>query len=381
MDPFPSLNRVYQMIFQDERQRTIARSHESQGLEAAAFAAKGPAESKSTVQQGGNRPQCDFCNQIGHTRSTYYKLHGRPAHSDGQRGSGGWDNQPKPGSSKGWKGTSGKKQYSASGRRPAGALNQANVVQTAQNPNQSFTTLPFSEGQLQRLLSLVGPDEEGETQTGYPYGKKGWRVYDLKTREFFVSRDVIFYEHSFPFQVSDLIEEDDGSPLSLNLEDGALGYNREKKNSGDQHREQPSSSEIEHELAQYIGGPSVGPVVASSPANLAPSGSGRAFLSDPTDMDKVNSDLSEFGPNSSGSSVRSPSRLSGTPTQTSSLLGSMNQPSSSNNSPADSFSLNSPALRRSERIRGPPPFLNDFVCHTAMAESTPVHSSDSPLSS
>lgn len=27
---------------------------------------------------------------------------------------------------------------------------------------------------------------------GYPHGKKGWRLYDLKTNEFFVSRDVVF---------------------------------------------------------------------------------------------------------------------------------------------------------------------------------------------
>lgn len=34
---------------------------------------------------------------------------------------------------------------------------------------------------------------------GYPYGKKAWRLYDLETCEFFVSRDVKFYETEFPF--------------------------------------------------------------------------------------------------------------------------------------------------------------------------------------
>ncbi|KAK3017685.1 hypothetical protein RJ639_004052 [Escallonia herrerae] len=33
---------------------------------------------------------------------------------------------------------------------------------------------------------------------GYPYGKKGWRLYDLETKEFFVSRDLDFYETEFP---------------------------------------------------------------------------------------------------------------------------------------------------------------------------------------
>ena len=38
---------------------------------------------------------------------------------------------------------------------------------------------------------------------GYPYGKKGWKVYDLETHEIFVSRDVIFHEHIFPFTPSE----------------------------------------------------------------------------------------------------------------------------------------------------------------------------------
>ena len=35
---------------------------------------------------------------------------------------------------------------------------------------------------------------------GYPFGKKGWKVYDLDTGDFLVSRDVIFRENEFPYQ-------------------------------------------------------------------------------------------------------------------------------------------------------------------------------------
>ncbi|XP_074266547.1 uncharacterized protein LOC141589823 [Silene latifolia] len=35
---------------------------------------------------------------------------------------------------------------------------------------------------------------------GYPFGKKGWKVYDLDTGAHFSSRDVAFIEHEFPFQ-------------------------------------------------------------------------------------------------------------------------------------------------------------------------------------
>ncbi|KAJ4812579.1 Retroelement pol polyprotein-like [Rhynchospora pubera] len=34
---------------------------------------------------------------------------------------------------------------------------------------------------------------------GYPFGQKGWRVYDLELKEFIVSRDVVFCEDNFPF--------------------------------------------------------------------------------------------------------------------------------------------------------------------------------------
>ncbi|KAL3647015.1 hypothetical protein CASFOL_007983 [Castilleja foliolosa] len=41
---------------------------------------------------------------------------------------------------------------------------------------------------------------------GYPYGKKGWRVYDVETGDIFISRDVIFSEAVYPYK--DLRSED-----------------------------------------------------------------------------------------------------------------------------------------------------------------------------
>ncbi|GAA0164952.1 hypothetical protein LIER_20472 [Lithospermum erythrorhizon] len=38
---------------------------------------------------------------------------------------------------------------------------------------------------------------------GYPFGKKGWKLYDLETKECFVSRDVQFVESVFPFAMVD----------------------------------------------------------------------------------------------------------------------------------------------------------------------------------
>ncbi|KAJ4796993.1 Retroelement pol polyprotein-like [Rhynchospora pubera] len=47
---------------------------------------------------------------------------------------------------------------------------------------------------------------------GYPFGKKGWRVYDLETHEFIVSRDVVFYENEFPLK-SKTLEDKENLPV------------------------------------------------------------------------------------------------------------------------------------------------------------------------
>lgn len=40
---------------------------------------------------------------------------------------------------------------------------------------------------------------------GYPFGKKGWKVYDIERNEFLVSRDVVFREDVFPFAEPKLV--------------------------------------------------------------------------------------------------------------------------------------------------------------------------------
>ena len=41
---------------------------------------------------------------------------------------------------------------------------------------------------------------------GYPYGKKGWKLYDLERKTIFVSRDVVFQEDTFPFAESERVQ-------------------------------------------------------------------------------------------------------------------------------------------------------------------------------
>ena len=48
---------------------------------------------------------------------------------------------------------------------------------------------------------------------GYPYGKKGWRVYDLELGVFLISRDVVFCEDKFPY-----LTDGQQSPLSAHVD-------------------------------------------------------------------------------------------------------------------------------------------------------------------
>lgn len=52
-----------------------------------------------------------------------------------------------------------------------------------------------------KVINLL-PGVGGVCVLGYPYGKKGWKLYDLERKVVFVSRDVLFHESEFPFATS-----------------------------------------------------------------------------------------------------------------------------------------------------------------------------------
>ena len=50
-----------------------------------------------------------------------------------------------------------------------------------------------------RIKDKFAPRSRRCVFVGYPFGKKGWKLYDLESKIIFVSRDVEFYEEKFPY--------------------------------------------------------------------------------------------------------------------------------------------------------------------------------------
>ncbi|KAL4626297.1 hypothetical protein ACB092_05G085900 [Castanea dentata] len=71
MDPFPSLNKVYSLMIQEETQRSVI-PYSSPRVESTALV------TKSQNFNGKERPICTHCGKSGHTIEKGYKLHGFP---------------------------------------------------------------------------------------------------------------------------------------------------------------------------------------------------------------------------------------------------------------------------------------------------------------
>jgi hypothetical protein len=106
MDPLPSINKVYSLVIQEEKQRSV-RMPVTPPLEAAALVASFGQQGNDSRGRGRGRgdriqkkPRCNYCGIPGHIQENCYKLHGYPdksnskdktvekfaAHSASQRG-------------------------------------------------------------------------------------------------------------------------------------------------------------------------------------------------------------------------------------------------------------------------------------------------------
>ena len=79
MEPFPSVQRIYNLIRQEEMQQELNLKSVPTADSAAFHTSKQQWSSPSTRFTGKRpRPYCDHCNKHGHTRAKCYQIHGFP---------------------------------------------------------------------------------------------------------------------------------------------------------------------------------------------------------------------------------------------------------------------------------------------------------------
>ena len=74
MDPFPSIQRIYNIVRQEEKQQEI----NFRPLPAEESAALQASKVQYRTQGKRQRPYCEHCNKYGHTIATCYQIHGFP---------------------------------------------------------------------------------------------------------------------------------------------------------------------------------------------------------------------------------------------------------------------------------------------------------------
>lgn len=104
---------------------------------------------------------------------------------------------------------------------------------------------------------------------GYPLGQKGYIIYDLASKQIYVSRDVTFYETNFPFQgLSTNPPPLFPLPMLDSLENIEIPHNEPDTADGHQSNEGPSHSDLHNDIgwdsepSQDAGDPLIAPTPA-----------------------------------------------------------------------------------------------------------------------
>ncbi|KAI5388425.1 hypothetical protein KIW84_074204 [Lathyrus oleraceus] len=233
-DPLPNLNRVYSTMIQEERVRMMTRTTEerkeviSLAIQTNGRAVKGRWDGKYKFMS------CTHCHRAGHDAGSCFQLVGYPEW---------WGDRPK---NEGKSGGRGKSLQQAGTGRGRGGIVRATVNVVHTGGTSAETGVSHEDGfglagiSAEQLLSLIGflnvhkansndkmigslcyahnQRRDGDKFAsrskkcmfiGYPYGKKGWKLFDSETENIFVSRDVEFIETEFPFVVATTLRKDD----------------------------------------------------------------------------------------------------------------------------------------------------------------------------
>ncbi|XP_074314529.1 uncharacterized protein LOC141649747 [Silene latifolia] len=231
ISPLPSLDIIYNRLLQDEGVRNLSTKTETKS-DVMAFVARASNGSRSSTGEGRRNPNepskyfCVICQKPGHHIRFCYQVTGNypdtwgdrprprvslepavfealcqvPSRPNGHPDRGSVRQNPGQHASS----ASHPKAHIASGKSvaaPVSAAASSSQTQLARFDNIDLNTLtPEALEELGRLLQARQSDSTSDRLNGYPFGKKGWCLYDLDTGDFFNSRDVVFIESEFPYQ-------------------------------------------------------------------------------------------------------------------------------------------------------------------------------------
>ncbi|PNX83470.1 hypothetical protein L195_g039513 [Trifolium pratense] len=151
-DPLPALNRVYSVLVQEERVRTITRGKEDTG-EVMSFAVQARNQTRGRSEGPSKTTPCSHCNRPGHEPDGCFELIGYPDW---------WGERPRgarQGAKRGKEGMT----VGGRGRGGRGGPIKANVMQTVSN-NTAENVNSLSNEQWEVLLNLVRNVQTGATE-------------------------------------------------------------------------------------------------------------------------------------------------------------------------------------------------------------------------
>ena len=212
---------------------------------------------------------------------------------------------------------------------------------------------------------------------GLPFRKKGWRLFDLDTKEFFISRDVKFFEEVFPFVSPD---DTNISPSSLLF---ILILQNFRHTPHHQNMPHPSPHLPHHTNSPAAGSPlpngsSVSPSSLSTSLADGPAPNGPDLLAlSPSHPARPSSPADSLAQPTSPFSISSPSNV-----------GSSSQPTSAPiisddvaPQPSSSSSVSHTDLGRGHKTKFPSILLRDFVSHAVAPPGSSPHTASLPASS